>query len=173
VAGRHPQRNIVITGFVKAGKTAVGRELARRMRRPFTDLPGEVARRQRLALSQLVGVGPRISPEVLEERLIADLAFRREVVAATGCDELTDQRVIEELRVFSFVVFLDPPFAELWRRIQQDPERSQQAEWNNRDKVLARWVDWRERYLHCDLQLVTPSQHARHVASLILHCFYT
>ena len=40
------QRNIVLTGFMGAGKSSVGREVAARLRRPFVDMDALIEERQ-------------------------------------------------------------------------------------------------------------------------------
>ena len=44
---------IYLTGFMGAGKTSVGRELARRLRRPFVDLDADIESREGRSVAEL------------------------------------------------------------------------------------------------------------------------
>jgi shikimate kinase len=171
VANRHPQRNIILVGFHHAGKTSVGRELSRRLRRGFIDVPVE-ARRRRLGLFRLAGK-PEPQLEDAERRLIADLAYKREVIAALACDASLDPQVLEDLRVFSYIVFLDIPFEICWARLLADPMQTAEAQQQGRAELLRQWQAWRAELAGCDLQLFGPAQDARRLAQLVLHCFFT
>jgi shikimate kinase/3-dehydroquinate synthase len=69
--------NVVITGFMGTGKTAVGREVARRLGRPFVDMDAEIEARTGKSI-------PRIFAEDGES------AFRQ--VEAALCEELSARR---------------------------------------------------------------------------------
>jgi len=167
---RHPGRNIVLTGFHLAGKTTVGRELARRMRRPLVDLPTEVERRQRSLLSPFTR---RPSDNEAERRIVSDIASRREVIIATGADTLLREWNADELRVFSFLVFLDPPFEMLCRRAQSKRFSHPALGPFSLDEAFQPWQERRQAYEHCDLQLTDGASTPELTARLVLHCFYT
>lgn len=173
VAGRHPQRNIILIGFHKCGKTTVGRELARRLHRPFLDLQLEAQRRQRLSLYQFTGLGRQPDIVDLERKLIADLALRRETVAALACDDSWDAQTLDDLKVYAYVVFLDPQFSLLWPRIEADPELAPLVLTRGQAGMEARWRARHAEFEQCDLQLVDGQATPRRLVQLILHCFYT
>ena len=46
-------RNLILTGFMGAGKTAVGQELARRLGREFVDMDAVIKAREGVSVSQI------------------------------------------------------------------------------------------------------------------------
>lgn len=170
---RHPQRNIILTGFYCSGTERVGRELARRMRRPFFDVTSEIKRRERLARFKLPGTGPVPSSRKLEEWVIRDLAYRREAVVTLGLDTLANETNFEELQVFSYIVFIDPPFAVLWDRIQQDSAFAELVQEQGREGFHELWLELRASYELCNLQLFGALDQPARLSKLIAHCFYT
>jgi shikimate kinase len=170
---RHPARNIILTGFDQCGKTCVGREVARLLRRPFFDLPAEFERRQRALTQQLRIFRTEPNPAELALRLITDVSYKRETVIALAGDTFEHPEFRAELEVFSFIVFLDPPFDVLWARLHDKPTAASTFTSLGRDAVHALWRERRQQYERCELQLthpwLTPSQAAR----LIVHCFYS
>ena len=69
--------NVVVTGFMGTGKTSVGREVARRLGRPFVDMDAEIEARAAKSI-------PRIFAED------GEAAFRR--MEAALCEELSAQQ---------------------------------------------------------------------------------
>lgn len=169
---RHPARNIILAGFDQCGKTCVGREVARLLRRPFFDLPVELERRKRTLAQQLRIFRSEPSSSELELRLVTDVSYKRETVIALAGDTFEQPEARAELEVFSFITFLDPPFDVLWARLHDKPAAASGFAALGRDAVHALWRERRQQYERCELQLtypwLTPSQAAR----LIVHCFY-
>jgi shikimate kinase len=170
---RDPQRNIVLAGFICAGKSSVGRSLSRILRRNFIDLPVETERRAKLSLHGFTGLGQQPDHAALMHKLVMELAYRRGLIAAIGENTLEDEELARELRVNSYIVFLDAHFEELWRRIQQDPERSRLAQGTARGELLLRLQRMRPHYERCDLQLFNADLTPDCAARLILHCYLT
>ena len=174
---RHPERNIVLTGFYHSGKTAIGRALARRLHRPFIDVREELTRRSRARFPVLSGARRGYLSADPETRLMADLAFRRSTIVVLDPLSLEVAGTLEEFQVFSYIVYLDLPIELLWERElahraklrtaeAQDPDVSQ-AEW------LAKWEECRPLYMRADLTLDLCSLNPDMCARLIQHCFYT
>jgi shikimate kinase len=170
---RHPARNILLTGFDQCGKTATGREVARQLRRHFVDFATELERRKRALVPQLRIFRSDPNPAELNARLVNDLSYKRETVIALAADTLETPDYRSELEVFSFIVFLDPPFDALWARLKDKPAAAATFVALGRDTVHALWHERRAQYERCELQLtnawLTPAQAAR----LIVHCFYS
>jgi shikimate kinase len=170
---RHPQRNIVLSGFYGCRLDEVGRDLARRMRRPLFQVPAEIARRRRHNLHELTGLGRPVSDEQLEEWVIRDLSFRRGTVAVLDVNSLNVAEQFSELKVFSYLVFLDPPFPALWERIERDPNLSDLVLELGRAGLYERWLRHREQYDFCNLQLFVPPDDVVFMSKLVTHCFFT
>jgi shikimate kinase len=170
---RHPARNIILTGFDQCGKTAVGREVARRTRRPFVDVPAELACRRNSLAQKLRVFRSEPNPGELEARLITDLSYRRESIIALAPDTLENPDYRADLEIFSFIVFLDPPFDVLWSRLHDKPQAACALVALGRDAVHALWHERRRAYEMCSLQLTLPWLTPAQAAQLILHCFYT
>jgi len=170
---RHPQRNIVLSGFYGCRLDEVGRDLAHRLRRPLFQVPAEIARRRRHNLHQLTGLGRPVSDEQLAEWVIRDLSFRRGTVAVLDVNSMNVAAQFSELKIFSYLVFLDPPFPALWERIERDPDLSDLVLELGRDGLYERWLRHREQYDFCNLQLFVPPDDVVFLSKLVAHCFFT
>jgi shikimate kinase len=84
--------NIYLTGFMGTGKSAVGRELARRLKRRFVDLDKEIERKGRASVAEIFdGKGERAF-RAMERRLLLGTARRTKLVVALGGGALIDRR---------------------------------------------------------------------------------
>lgn len=143
------------------------------MRRSYFHVPAEIERRKRLNLFKLTGLGAPPSDARLEEWVIRDLAFRRGMVATLGIDSLANATCGEELRVFSYLVFIDPPFPVLWERIERDPSLGDMVLELGRNGIYEKWLAHRENYSFTNLQLFSPVDEVSFLSKLIAHCFFT
>jgi shikimate kinase len=169
---RSQSLNIALCGFHGCGKTSIGWELSRRMRRQFIDIPQELARRSRPLFMPVTRWGRQPTPEETEARLVLSLLDRQNLVIALGGESLDDPAVLVEAVQFSYLVYLDLPFETLFRRLEQMPAHRDEAVRLGREGLREQFELRRGHYERCDLQLTadgTPAQ----VAALILHCFCT
>ncbi|HEY8368347.1 MAG TPA: shikimate kinase [Thermodesulfobacteriota bacterium] len=101
-----PDANIVLVGFMGAGKSAVGRSLARRLGRPFVDTDREVERRAGRTIPAIFAAEGEPAFRALEREAIAETAARRGLVVATGGGAPVDPANLAALRASGFVVYL-------------------------------------------------------------------
>jgi shikimate kinase len=169
---RNQALNISLCGFYGCGKTSAGWELAKRMRRQFIDVSQELARKSRPALIPVPLWGRQPPAEPSEPHLVLELMNRRDLVVGLSAESLDDPDVLEEVAEFSFMVFIDPPFEALYRRLQTMPAHRDKVAALGRFGLLEQLETRRSRYQRCDLHLTVDAPPAR-LAALILHCFYT
>jgi shikimate kinase len=168
--GRHPRRNILLTGFYGSGLSAVGLELSRRMRRPYIDLTAEL-RRRRSRMRVLLPASAADGHEA-ERSLLADLSYRQETIIEIGVEAVEHGNYYEELHDFSFIVFVDPPFSSLIATLRAGRRRSDVLDEYGEDGLEARLQALRPRFERCDFQL-TGEYTAQRAAALIIHSFFT
>lgn len=122
----HPPA-VVLVGFMGAGKSAVGRELAARLGLPFVDADAVIA----AAAGPIPGIfaarGERGFRELEAETVLRELAAledRAAVLALGGgavlSGEVRDRLRGVALRRGALVAWLRAPGDELWRRISAD-----------------------------------------------------
>ena len=83
--------NLVLTGFMGTGKTAAGRELARRLGRPFVDMDAEIEARAGRSIPEIFAGEGEAAFRRLEAALCRELAARQGLVVATGGGALVQQ----------------------------------------------------------------------------------
>lgn len=106
-----------------AGKTTVGRELARRIGRTFIDCDQELEQRLGVPVSTVFEIEGEAGFRVRESRLLAELVQRGDVVLATGGGMVVREENRAQLREHCLVVYLKVTSRVLWDRLRNDRAR--------------------------------------------------
>ena len=111
-------RRIVLTGFMGAGKTTVGRLLAVRLNWDFLDLYALIEARTGLSVPSIFATHGESHFRQLESQVLACALGRSRVVLALGggAPEVLTNRLLLEQTPATATVFLDAPFATLFDR---------------------------------------------------------
>ncbi len=115
--------NIFLVGMMGAGKTTLGKALARRLRRDFVDADRVLVERTGVPVATVFEIEGEDGFRRREAGVIAELACREDCVVATGggsvlCDE--NRRV---MRASGTVVYLRARVESLWERTRHDATR--------------------------------------------------
>ncbi len=103
------------------GKTAVGRELARLLDRPFIDLDQEVERLSGREVAELFRTGGEPAFRALEREVVADAARLSGAVIACGGGAPLDRESFGQLAEGALRFWLDCPHEEVQRRLHLSP----------------------------------------------------
>lgn len=162
----------MLCGFYGCGKTSVGWELAKHMRRQFVDVPQELAKRARHSYIRMPPWARQPDPDEIEPQLVLDLAKRRDLVIALGAESLDNPDALAETHEFAFMVFLDPPLDAIMQRLRQMPDHRERLQQSGQSALERQLERRRGIYEQSDLQ-ITEDLPPNLLARLILHCFYT
>jgi 3-dehydroquinate synthetase/shikimate kinase len=136
-------RHIALIGFMGAGKTTVGREVARLTERPFVDVDEEIVARHGPIPDLFEAGEPGFRR--FEERVAADaLAAREPRVVALGGGALGSAATRRLLRETAFTVLLSVEVEEAWRRVRASDRPLAQSEDAFRRLYEARQPVYRE-----------------------------
>lgn len=116
-------RNIVLTGFMGAGKSSVGRYVADRLRRPFVDMDALIEERQGQTVAAIFAVEGETTFRRYESNLVHELAAQEGLVIATGGGALLNAVHREAFLATSTVVCLQADVDEVLRRVGRNGVR--------------------------------------------------
>lgn len=108
---------IFLVGFMGAGKTSVGAELARRLRYPFLDVDQRVEAALGMTVAEVFGSLGESAFRAEETRQLGRCGRFRKAVVATGGGLFTFAHNRERIRHMGVSVFLDVPWAEILVRL--------------------------------------------------------
>jgi len=111
-------RRIVLTGFMGAGKTTVGRRLAEHLGWEFLDLDDSIESRTGLAIPSIFAIHGEPHFRKLESEALASALGRANIVLSLGggAPETLTNRLLLEQTPATATIFLDAPFAILYDR---------------------------------------------------------
>jgi shikimate kinase/3-dehydroquinate synthase len=120
VAAHALNRHLALAGFMGAGKTTLGEEVARRLRRRFVDLDREIERRSGATVEELFARDGEHGFRALEESVAAEsLAAAEPAVIALGGGAVLSPPTREALAQNAFTVLLEVDPALAWRRASE------------------------------------------------------
>ncbi len=109
--------NLVLTGFMGTGKTTIGREVARRLDRPFLDMDAEIEARASKSIPRIFAEDGEAAFRQLEVALCQELSKRRGLIIATGGGALVDPNNRARMMKTGTVVCLTCDVGEILRRL--------------------------------------------------------
>jgi len=119
VANHALDRHLALIGFMGAGKTTLGAEVAERLGRTFVDLDRELEAQQRRTISELFAHGGEAHFRVLEAAAAVDaLSKAPPAVVALGGGAAESATVRKALRDNAMTVRLEVDFDTAWERVQ-------------------------------------------------------
>jgi shikimate kinase len=106
-----------------SGKTAVGRQLARLLRRPFVDADAELVARTGVEIPMIFEKEGESGFRERERLLLEELTLRVGIVLSTGGGAILDQHTREFLRTRGQVVYLQTSVATQAARVRAGRNR--------------------------------------------------
>jgi shikimate kinase len=115
--------NLILVGMMGAGKTTVGRLLARRLKRPFHDSDEEIERRCGVRIPVIFEIEGEAGFRARERQVIDELCRLHGAVIATGGGAVLDPENRRRLASGGVVVYLHARTGHLWNRVRHDRNR--------------------------------------------------
>jgi len=117
------RRNLVLTGFMGTGKSAVGRGVARQLGRPFVDMDELIAQRAGMCIPKIFEQDGEGAFRQAERALCEELSAREGLVIATGGGALVDPQNRAVMARNGCLVCLDCTEDQLLQRLGGDTGR--------------------------------------------------
>jgi shikimate kinase/3-dehydroquinate synthase len=154
VAAHALNRHLALTGFMGAGKSTMGAQVARRLGRRFIDLDREIEARAEGTIAELFARDGEAAFRALEESAAASALDAAEpAVIALGGGAVLSVETRERLRSRAFTVLLDVDVGTAWQRASQSArplasdEVSFRARFEERIPIYEETADARTRDL--------------------------
>jgi len=99
-------KNIVLTGFMGTGKTAVGRELSRLLSMKLVDVDTEIEKSRQMTINEIFKQFGELRFREIETEMIRKLSERKDVIISTGGGAVLRQENVDVLREQGIIVCL-------------------------------------------------------------------
>jgi shikimate kinase len=159
--------NVILVGFMGAGKSSVGRLLARRMGRCFVETDDMITAREGRSIPEIFAERGEAYFRALEEETVRLLALKSGDVIATGGGLFCREGRPEALRALGTVVWLAGDLDVLHERARRMGERPMLAG-RTRDDVAALYRAREAYYRQADLTVDTTDRNTDQVVAQVL-----
>lgn len=162
------QDNIILVGLMGAGKSTIGRQLARRFHLEFHDSDKTIEARTGVPIPTIFEMEGEQGFRDREEQVIAELSALPGIVLATGGGSILRPNNRAALKGAGRVVYLRASAEQLYSRIQHDKNRPL-MQTDNPLQTLRNLLQVREQYYLevADLVVPTGKQRVGHIVNLI------
>jgi len=159
--------NIFLVGFMGAGKTSVGRQLARHMNARFLDLDHELSGKFGCSIAEGFENSGETSFRAAETDLLRELSADSGLVVATGGGAFStdgNRRIIEERGGVS--VFLDVPWDVLQQRLERD--NADRPVYRDAEQARRLFEERRQHYLRATVSVaLSGDESPEHIVETI------
>jgi shikimate kinase len=114
---------VYLVGFMGAGKTSVGRALAKRLDWRFADIDALIEQRERSSVTDIFARHGEPYFRSVERAVLAEQVPFRHAVVATGGGTFVDPQNRAVIKADGAAVWLDAPLERVIARIPQDGRR--------------------------------------------------
>lgn len=114
---KHP---VYLCGMMGSGKSTIGEKLAEKLEIPFKDLDSEIEQSEGMTIPEIFDQQEEKGFRAIERKQIIKLAGNFEGVLALGGGSLQNQQVVDHLKIYGWLVFIDTPQEEIVKRLS-DP----------------------------------------------------
>jgi shikimate kinase len=115
--------NLFLVGMMGAGKTTLGRQLARRLAKRFVDADHELETRLGVGIPTIFEIEGEDGFRDREEAMIDELALMTDVVLATGGGAVMRSQTRVRLKERGTVIYLHAEPETLWQRLRNSRHR--------------------------------------------------
>jgi shikimate kinase len=116
-------KNIVLTGFMGTGKTAVGKELARLLDVPLIDIDTEIEKSERMSINDIFKQRGESGFREIETGMIKEISQREHSIISTGGGAVMKDENMKELRKSGIIICLMASPETILQRVGKSSER--------------------------------------------------
>lgn len=160
--------NIVLTGFMGAGKTVVGQAVAERLGRWFVDMDAAIERTAGKPVSAIFAQDGEAAFRHMEAKLCRELAGERNLVIATGGGALLSAANREALARNGVVICLHAPAEVILERLEEAVDRPLLAGPDRRERIEALLAERAAAYAAIPHQIDTAGLSVEQVAERVI-----
>ena len=119
----HATGNIFLVGLMGAGKTTIGKLLAKHLHKTFVDSDHEIEKRTGVNIPLIFELEGEAGFRTREAAIITEFTGMENIVLATGGGAVLDPQNRERLAANGTVVYLRAKVRDLWQRTRHDKNR--------------------------------------------------
>lgn len=162
--------NLFLVGPMGSGKSTIGRQLARRLKKSFFDSDHEIEDHTGASISLIFDIEGEVGFRKREAEMINELTQKQDIVLATGGGVILAPENRENLINRGTVIYLHAPLKKLFYRTSRDNKRPLLQTDDPREKLRQIVAERDPLYrAAADLIVETENRTVHQVVSYIIH----
>jgi len=173
-SGAEPLRAIVLTGFMGAGKTTVGRMLAEDLGWDFRDLDAEIEKDAGMTVAAIFRREGEAAFRTREAAMLSSLLSKtgHQVLAlGGGTMESASSRELLAVAKGICTIYLSAPLEALVQRCLEQPGAAERPVLADRERLHTRWSQrlpyYEQSHLRVETSTLSPRETAQHIQRLL------
>lgn len=143
------KENIYLIGLMGAGKTTIGRQLAKTLKLPFYDSDKSIEESTGVDIPTIFEFEGEVGFREREKRIIKLLTSKRGIVLATGGGAILSDENRILLKENGFVVYLQCSIERILERTRRDTQRPLLKTENPKERLQCLFAEREPLYLSC------------------------
>ena len=161
--------NIYLVGLMGAGKTTIGRQLAKALAVPFYDSDKAIEERTGVDIPTIFEFEGEEGFRDREQKMIQQLTMMNGIVLATGGGAILREENRQLLKANGFIVYLQCSVERILERTRRDTQRPLLRTDNPRERIESLFIQREPLYLACaDFKVNTGILSSKEVVERIL-----
>ena len=166
--------NIYLIGLMGAGKTTIGRQLAKALKLPFYDSDKAIEETTGVSIPTIFEFEGEDGFRDREQKMIKQLTQLQGIVLATGGGAILREENRKLLKANGFVVYLKCSVGRILERTRKDTQRPLLRTDNPRARLESLYAEREPLYLACaDFKVDTGVMHSKAAVNRILEHYRT
>ena len=120
---RMKSSRIFLCGMMGTGKSAVGKELARLLNQPFTDLDKQIEASLSASVSEIFQSKGELFFRGMEQEVLSRFIRSKRGVLALGGGTLQNQQITDSVKSSGILIYINTPLPILLERLQRNNRR--------------------------------------------------
>lgn len=116
-------KNIVLIGFMGAGKSAVGKLLSEKNKIPFIDTDKLIEKKESKSINDMFKEQGEPYFRKIEKEVIEEISIKEDTIISVGGGAVLDDDNVSNLKKNGLIVYLKAPFDILYDRIKESTSR--------------------------------------------------
>ena len=170
---KSPTQNIALIGFMAVGKSAVGRNLAKKLRCRFVDLDRLIEINAGMKIGEIFAQKGEAFFRQLEKKTLAEILQKEEQVIATGGGVIMDDDSLKLLRDRALLIGLTASVDVLLSRAGNSSKRPLLNDANRRERVAELLAQREGRYAPARVTIDTSELSVDQVVEKIIQFIAT
>ncbi|MDZ7718898.1 MAG: shikimate kinase [Balneolaceae bacterium] len=139
----HP---VFLCGMMGSGKSTIGKKLAGKLDLPFTDLDTVIEESEGMTIPEIFEQKGESGFREIERKQLIQLAGGMEGVLALGGGSLQNQQIVDHLKIYGWLIFIDTSMDEILNRLSDPSGRPMLESSNELAKRIDSLFDERMQY---------------------------